>query len=149
MPKLTLGDWISDTGEHEATGEMSGPSFYKLLTQPFGLNNMGAHLEKLPPGSKSGPAHRHSAEDEMVFVLQGQVTLWEDNTETRLHAGEAAIWKAGNGPHHCLQNDGTDDVVYLVVGTRAALDIAEFAEHDFRLEIDRRSGTLERRILKP
>ncbi|MEM1236510.1 MAG: cupin domain-containing protein [Pseudomonadota bacterium] len=145
MPKIPLSDWQRDEGHHDATGEELGPSFYKLVTHPAGCTKMGAYLERLPPGSRSGAAHRHSDEDEFIFVLQGRVTLWEDGVETELEAGSAAVWAASSTDHHRLQNDTNEDAVYLVVGSRAARDFVDFAEHDFRLEIDRRSGELIRR----
>jgi uncharacterized cupin superfamily protein len=54
----------------------------------------------------------------MVFVLSGELVLIEDG-ETPLGPGEAAAWRAGDPVGHCLENRGSEDAVYLVVGTRA------------------------------
>src|SRR6266545_2601901 len=43
-----------------------------------GLTDFGVNLMRLPPGNWSSQRHWHSAEDEFVYVLEGQVTLIED-----------------------------------------------------------------------
>lgn len=146
MPKLTLTDWSQDDGTGHVTGEALGPSEYKLIGRPGGLTQFGAHIERLPPGSKSSPEHAHAGEDEMVLMLEGTVTLIENGTPMPLHAGEAACWPAGCGITHCLENRGETPAVYLVVGTRAQRDIVDFADHDLRLHNTRDAdGTLTRR----
>lgn len=136
MPKIELGDWSPDPGQNAATGEKLGPSKYKLIAQAGRLTQFGAHLESLPPGSKSSPQHWHAHEDEMVLVLQGTVTLHEDDLTTRLTSGDAATFKAGDPVAHCLVNDSDEDAVYLVVGTKATRDIVQFREHDVVLHLN-------------
>jgi oxalate decarboxylase/phosphoglucose isomerase-like protein (cupin superfamily) len=41
-------------------------------------DQFGAFVEILQPGSRSSLRHWHSAEDEMVYVLEGRVTLVEE-----------------------------------------------------------------------
>ena len=48
-----------------------------------GLTQFGAHLERLPPGSRSSFRHWHETEDEFVLILSGEVILHEDDGETR------------------------------------------------------------------
>lgn len=148
MPKLTLKDWTKDPGQNAATGENLGPSFYKLIAQAGGLTQFGAHIESLPPGSKSSPAHWHSHEDEMIFMLEGSVTLCEGRAEYPLKAGEAATFKAGDATPHCLVNTTDAPATYLVVGTKAPSDTVTFRDHDVILHLDngkrrrtRRDGT--------
>ena len=62
--------------------------------------------------------HWHEAEDELVYVLAGTLTLVEDSGETELAPGDAAAWRAGDDNAHRLENRGTADASYLVVGTR-------------------------------
>jgi uncharacterized cupin superfamily protein len=44
-----------------------------------GLTDFGVNLMRLPPGSWSSQRHWHSHEDEFVCVLEGEVTLVEDD----------------------------------------------------------------------
>lgn len=55
-----------------------------------GLTDFGVNLMRLPPGNWSSQRHWHSAEDEFVYVLEGELTLIEDDGETILRAPEIA-----------------------------------------------------------
>ena len=71
----SLGAAITDGREKAALGNVAG------LTQ-FGVN-----LTRLKPGAASALRHWHEAEDEFVYVLEGEITLIEDGGETVLRAG--------------------------------------------------------------
>ena len=100
------------------------------IGEPGGLTQFGACIETLPPGASSSIKHWHTGEDEMVYVLAGEVTLLEGDTETVLHAGDAATFKAGVPVGHCLVNRSGADVRCLVVGTRAAADQCTYPDED-------------------
>ena len=53
-----------------------------------GLTQFGVNLLKLPPGAWSSQRHWHSAEDEFVYVVQGEVVLVTDAGEELLRAGD-------------------------------------------------------------
>jgi uncharacterized cupin superfamily protein len=74
--------------------------------------------------------HWHAAEDEFVYMLQGEVTLWEGGVARVLRPGEAACFAAGVAAGHYLQNDSAAEARYLVVGTRAAADVVTYPDHD-------------------
>lgn len=102
----------------------------KALGNAGGLTQFGVNLTRLKPGAISSLKHWHEKEDEFVFILEGEAVLVEDDTETRLVAGEAAAFKAGNGIAHQLVNRSAQDVVYLEVGSRAEEEHARYADHD-------------------
>jgi len=93
------------------------------------LTQFGALIETLPPGSRSSIKHWHSAEDEMVYVLEGEATLIEGDAEIRMRPGDAATFKAGEAVGHYLVNRGTVPVRCLVVGTRAPVDVITCPDH--------------------
>src|ERR1700721_637773 len=66
-----------------------------------GLDQFGVNLTTLKPGAASALRHWHEKEDELVYLLQGEVVLIEEEGETVLKAGDAAAFKA-NAPkgHH-------------------------------------------------
>ncbi len=66
----------------------------------------------------------------MIYVLEGQVTLIEGDTETLLKPGDAATFRAGEPIGHCLENRGDAPTRCLVVGTRAAVDTITYPDHD-------------------
>lgn len=84
----------------------------------------------LEPGSRSALAHWHEAEDELVLVLDGEITQVEGTRETLLRPGEAAAFKAGVSVAHCLVNRSDRATRCLVVGTRAPLDRIGYPDHD-------------------
>ena len=108
----------------------------KRLGNAAGLDQFGVNLTTLKPGAASAQRHWHAAEDELVYVLSGEVVLCEDGGETLLRAGEAAGFKAGVADGHCLINRGTVDAVYLEIGTRAARESVDYPDIDMRAERD-------------
>lgn len=94
-----------------------GPSWRKL-GDAGGLTDFGVNLVRLTPGKWSSQRHWHTAEDECVWVLEGEVTLVEDAGETILRPGDFAAWKAGVTDGHHLQNRTDRDAVYLEIGSR-------------------------------
>src|SRR5579862_5663257 len=65
------------------------------LGDAAGLSQFGVNILRLPPGVWSSQRHWHSAEDEFVYVLEGEVVLVSDGGEEVLRAGECAGFKAG------------------------------------------------------
>lgn len=130
MPKIALAPFqhAEDT-PHPLLGAGLGDYSYQLLSDPGGLTQHGAFIEVLHPGSRSGFRHWHETEDEMVYILSGEVVLLED-TETTLRAGEAAAWPAGLAVGHCLENRSDQDAHYLVIGTRNVRDTFHYPDHD-------------------
>ena len=98
--------------------------------QAGGLRQFGAFIEILPPGSTSSIKHWHSAEDEMVYVLEGEVTLTEGHTEVVLRPGDAATFRAGDPVGHFLENRSSASTRCLVIGIRAPLDTITYPDHD-------------------
>ena len=130
MPKVTLTplQQAEDTA-HPILGGGLGTYAFQLLSDPGGLTQFGAFIEVLPPGSRSGFRHWHETEDEMVYVLAGEVVLIED-VETPLHAGDCAAWPAGLAVGHCLENRSAAEARYLVIGSRQRVDIIHYPDHD-------------------
>src|SRR5438067_13560333 len=86
-----------------------------------GLTQFGVNLTRLKPGAASALRHWHEAEDEFVYVLEGEIMLIEDGGTTVLQRGDAAGFKAGVANGHHLVNKSQCDAVYLEAGTRTHL----------------------------
>lgn len=99
------------------------------LGDVFGLRNFGVNLTRLAPGAESSILHRHSRQDEMVYVLEGEVTLVTDVGEMTLGPGLCAGFPA-NGVAHHLVNHSQSDVVYLEVGDRSPGDEVTYPADD-------------------
>jgi uncharacterized cupin superfamily protein len=130
MPKVALPAWADETAYvHPVIGDHPGPYRYQLMSDPGGLTQFGAFVEELPPGSSSGHRHWHETEDEMIWMLSGEVVLVEE-TETQLVAGDVATWPAGRPVGHRLDNRSDAPARYLVIGTRADRDTIHYTDHD-------------------
>jgi uncharacterized cupin superfamily protein len=102
----------------------------KRLGNAAGLDQFGVNLTTLKPGAASALRHWHEKEDELVYVLEGEVVLIEDGGETVLKAGDAAGFKANVPNGHHLVNKSSRDAVYLEIGTRSKHERAEYPEAD-------------------
>jgi uncharacterized cupin superfamily protein len=94
----------------------------KALGDAGGLTQFGVNLLRLPAGEWSSQRHWHSAEDEFVYVLAGEVTLVTNEGEEVLQAGDCAAFKAGEPNGHHLQNRSDQDALILEIGSRNVAD---------------------------
>jgi uncharacterized cupin superfamily protein len=97
----------------------------------FGLRNFGVNLTRLQPGGESALLHRHSKQDEFVYVLEGSPTLVTDAGETVLSPGMCAGFPA-QGIAHQLVNRTDRDVVYLEIGDRTPGDEGTYPVDDLK-----------------
>jgi uncharacterized cupin superfamily protein len=95
-----------------------------------GLSDFGVNLMHLPPGNWSSQRHWHSHEDELVYVLEGELTLVEDDGQTLLRAGDCATFPKGTGNGHHLINKSDTMAVYLEVGSRQPADVTTCSDID-------------------
>ncbi len=103
------------------------------LGDRFGLKAFGVNLTRLAPGAHSALRHRHTRQEEFLYVLEGEPTLVTDDGELRLRPGMCAGFPAGGVAHH-LVNRSERDVVYLEVGDRPPGDDAIYPDDDVKLE---------------
>jgi len=108
----------------------------KRLGNAVGLDQFGVNLTRLKPGAASSQRHWHEAEDEFVYIVEGEVVLCENDGETALRPGDAAGWKAGVANGHCLINRSARDAVYLEIGTRTKHDRVDYPSIDMRVVKD-------------
>ena len=127
MTVITPDCLVVEESPSHATHE---PNRILWISEAGGLTQFGAFIEILQPGSRSSIKHWHSAEDEMVYVLEGEIMLIEGDAETVLRAGDAATFQAGVPVGHFLENRSTKATRCLVVGTRAAVDTITYPDID-------------------
>lgn len=97
----------------------------------FGLKNFGVNLTKLAPGGESALLHRHSKQDEFIYILEGEPTLVTNQGEMQLHPGLCAGFPAA-GPAHQLVNRTDRDVIYLEIGDRTPGDEGSYPNDDIK-----------------
>jgi len=97
----------------------------------FALKNFGVNLTTLAPGAASALFHRHSRQDEFVFMLEGVLTLLTEEGEQELTPGMCFGFPAGGTAHHLVNRSATD-ATYLEIGDRSADDTVTYPQDDLK-----------------
>jgi uncharacterized cupin superfamily protein len=91
-----------------------------------GSSRTGIRHAEVFPGKLNAPPHRHSAEEEIFVVLEGDgdLLLWEDGgvTEHPVRAGSVVARPPGTGVAHAFRG-GAEGMTLLMYGTRDPNDI--------------------------
>jgi uncharacterized cupin superfamily protein len=106
------------------------PREKRALGDALGLTKIGVNLTTLLPGKESAMRHWHTQEDELVFVLEGEVVLRTDEGEQVLTAGMCAGFPAGVQNGHHLVNRSDRPARYLEISDRAEADSAQYPDDD-------------------
>ena len=132
MPKIDLSSVPvrMGTGYPDPFNDACAGRTRRRLGDAGGLGDFGVNLMTLPPGKWSSQRHWHSHEDEFVYVLEGELTLVEDDGETVLHPGDCAAFPKGSGNGHHLKNSGSAIAMYLEVGSRNPEDLTTCSDID-------------------
>ena len=120
MPKIDIDQAPTGhgTGYPEEFAAPCKPRRRWRLGDAVGLDQFGVNLLRLPAGAWSSQRHWHTAEDEFVWVVEGEVVLVEEDGETILTAGDCAGFKAGVANGHKIENRSDREAVLLEVGSR-------------------------------
>lgn len=102
----------------------------RALGDALGLSQFGVNSVHLAPGAASAQRHWHSKEDEFVVILQGEVVLISDGGEQILRAGDTAGFPAGIADGHHLVNKGSEEAVYIEIGSRVTGDVVDYPDID-------------------
>ena len=104
----------------------------RRLGNAGGLRDFGINLMTLPPGGWSSQRHWHSHEDEFVYVIEGELTLVEDQSESVLRTGDCAAFPKNTGNGHHLINRSAAMARYLEVGSRNPDDLTTCSDIDMK-----------------
>jgi uncharacterized cupin superfamily protein len=74
------------------------------------------------PGGQSTPAHQHTGEEELFYVLGGSGLWWQDGRTCTIEAGDVAFARPGAGAHTIIGGD--DGVDVLAFGPRREIEVA-------------------------
>jgi len=109
------------------------------LTKQYGLSQFGVNRVELPPGSWSTQRHWHRTNDEVVIVVEGEVTVVSDEGEEVLGPGDCIAFRMNVPNAHNLQNRSDKPAVFFDIGGRDLWDVSTFPDAGFvakpRIEI--------------
>ncbi len=132
MDPASVGPRVGSSYPKPYRAEVQGRS-KRELGNALGLTHYGVNMVELQPGAWSAQRHWHSAEDEFVYVLRGEITLITDAGRQRLTPGMVAGFPAGAADGHHLVNDSDAPAAYLEVGDRRDDDTVYYPDIDMVL----------------
>lgn len=113
--------------------QMAGRS-KRQLGDVFGLQNFGVNLTDLAPGAESALLHKHSKQDEFVYIVEGHPTLVTCSGAQDLEPGMCVGFPA-SGDAHQLVNRTQNLVRILEIGDRTAGDEGHYPNDDLKAEL--------------
>ncbi len=136
MPKLNLNSIPHHTGSSYPAPfhEPCAPRIRQRLGKAGGLTDFGLNRLELSPGAWSSQRHWHSAEDEFVYVLSGEVALITNAGEEVLRAGDCAAFPKGDANGHHLVNKSNATAICLEAGSRSGDDNCTYPDIDMRID---------------
>lgn len=96
--------------------------FSRPIGKAAGLQRIGLHLERVPPGERISLPHAESNEEEFVYVLEGTVEAWIDGHVFTMSAGDLAAFPAGTGIAHTFLNESAREALLLAGGETSKKD---------------------------
>ncbi|MEM8754900.1 MAG: cupin domain-containing protein [Pseudomonadota bacterium] len=107
-----------------------GDRSFQELGEAGGLTDFGAVLVTMPPETLSSLRHWHTEEDEFACVLEGELTLVEDDGPTIVGPGSFIAWAKGSPNGHRLENRSGAVARFLVIGSRSPTDVCVYSDVD-------------------
>jgi uncharacterized cupin superfamily protein len=151
MPKLDLSNLTPRTGSNYPApfaAMMAGRQSLRL-GEAGGLTQFGANIIILAPGALSSLRHWHEKEDEFVMILSGACTLVQDAGPVVMQAGDCAAFPAGLADGHHLHNHTEAEARFLVIGTKAASEVAHYSDFDLKVVVTGKSMDFQHRDGRP
>ncbi|MGL1893677.1 MAG: cupin domain-containing protein [Spirochaetaceae bacterium] len=117
----------------EVKSKNSKVSHYNIKTSvvdssTFGANKLGFDVKVLEPGQLSYPYHYHSDDEEIYIIIDGEVTLRQNNESSILLKGDMAFIKNSKDGAHQLYNHSSRPVRYLGVASKSDADICFYPD---------------------
>jgi len=93
----------------------------------LGLSDVGVHLVRVEPGRETTEHHFHGQDEEFLYILSGraEATIGEETFE--VGPGDFMAFPKNSQAHSMRVPAGaSEDLVYLMGGTRAPIDICTY-----------------------
>ena len=115
-----LAHWDDVPSSRHEAGHIGGEWF--RLGAAAGTKTVGMNRVRVDRGRWSTPLHRHTATEEIFYVLDGTGTCLVDGSSFEVRQGDCIVHRARE-PHTLRAGDGGLDV--LAFGTRAQTEVGQ------------------------
>jgi uncharacterized cupin superfamily protein len=110
--------------EFDADQQREGFTYRRAkLGGQAGAEKLGASLYEIPPGQATFPYHAHTANEEMLIVLDGRPSLRTPAGWRQLEPGEVVAFPVGDEGAHQVANRADRPARVLVVSTMIAPEV--------------------------
>lgn len=99
----------------------------RSLGDMAGLKDMGVHLVRVEPGRDTTEHHFHGQDEEFLYIISGEAEATVGETRFSVGPGDFMAFPR-NSPAHSMHvpADAKQDCVYLMGGTRSAIDVCTY-----------------------
>ena len=116
-----LAHWDDVQAVRREVGHLAGT--WRNLGRAAGTRSVGVSRVEIEPGKWSTPLHRHTAGEEIFYVLGGSGICLQDDAAYEVREGDCMVFLA-RGPTHTLRA-GPDGLDVLAYGMRVPTEIGE------------------------
>lgn len=115
---------VADIPHELLISSKSGESFSSsaILSELFSCTKLFIHHEILSPGRRGSSPHRHTTQEEVVFVLEGFPTAHIGDKAITLKPGDVLGFPLDSQELHFMANETKSDVRYLVICSKETDD---------------------------
>jgi uncharacterized cupin superfamily protein len=117
-----------------------GEIHMRSLSVLAGLQRIGLHIGRVPPGRESFVYHFHHYEEEFIYILSGRGVAEIGDETHEVGPGDCMLFTAPSVGHH-LRNPFDADLIYLMGGENREFEIGEFPRHKKRAIFDKATGS--------
>ncbi len=137
LPSIVNADQLSwvDTAEESRAADPAdrdrGRQFgsrAKRLARATHAAKLGCTLFELLPGKRSFPFHYHLANEEAIYILDGEATLRLGDREIAVRAGDYIALPVGPEHPHQLVNTSNAPLHYLCMSTMQYPEVAVYPD---------------------
>jgi uncharacterized cupin superfamily protein len=100
----------------------------KAFTAAAGMQRLGASIYEIEPGAAAFPRHYHCANEEAIYVLEGEGVLRVGESETAVRPGDFIALPRGREHAHRIDNRSQRAFKYLCFSTMIEPDIAVYMD---------------------
>ena len=105
--------WDDVTAHKLDVGEMC--AHWQALGTAAGSVGIGLNRVRIEPNRRSTPVHRHGAEEEIFFILEGSGLSWMDERTHEVRAGDVIVHRPRAEAHTLIA--GAEGLTALAFGT--------------------------------
>lgn len=108
---------INDVPHKQLISSKTGEIFSKsaILTKFLSLQKFFVHHEILLPGKRASSPHRHTIQEEMIFVLDGFPTAHLGKESRQLKPGDFIGFHPYSEKQHYIENTTNQEACFLVI----------------------------------